>query len=208
MQRVRASSCPSWVYVCRTRVLFLRGCIRRHVRIDQVDWRYKRTSDQHRIGIGELCRFWRLVNRDWKKKKGKKKKKKDQLGCVYKSLWDFWDGYRCVCMCVFLLTLLPLLEDTNNVVGLLLLFLSLSSLLCELGWDGLSVLLIVEKGRRLSKLFWFAYIMLELIRTWDSYHWRKGVASTWMIAPFTRVLVRTSSLFEALYTYKYHRVIK
>lgn len=38
-----------------------------------------------------------------------------------------------VCVCIFLLTLLPLLEDTNNVVGLLLLFLSLSSLLCELG---------------------------------------------------------------------------
>ena len=33
----------------------------------------------------------------------------------------------------FLLTLLPLLEDTNNVVRLLLLFLSLGSLLRELG---------------------------------------------------------------------------
>lgn len=36
------------------------------------------------------------------------------------------------------------------------------------------------------------------IHTWDSYHWRKGVASTRMMALFTSVLVRTSSLFEAL----------
>ena len=64
-----------------------------------------------------------------RKKKGKKKKK-DQLGCVYKSLWIF---EMVIGVCVFLLTLLPLLEDTNNVVRLLLLFLSLSSLLCELG---------------------------------------------------------------------------
>lgn len=34
--------------------------------------------------------------------------------------------------------------------------------------------------------------------TWASYHWRKGVASTWMIAFLTRVFVRTSSLFDAL----------
>lgn len=35
-------------------------------------------------------------------------------------------------------------------------------------------------------------------RTWASYHWRKGVASIWMMALFTRVFVRTNSLFDAL----------
>jgi len=37
--------------------------------------------------------------------------------------------------------------------------------------------------------------------TWASYHTRKGVASTWIMAPLTRVLVRTNSLLEALYTF-------
>ena len=40
----------------------------------------------------------------------------------------------------------------------------------------------------------------DTIRTCASYHWRKGVASTWMMALFTKVFVRTSSLLEALYT--------
>jgi hypothetical protein len=35
-------------------------------------------------------------------------------------------------------------------------------------------------------------------RTWVSYHWRKGVASIWMMALLTKVFVRTSSLLEAL----------
>lgn len=34
--------------------------------------------------------------------------------------------------------------------------------------------------------------------TWASYHCLNGVASTWMMAPLTRVFVRTSSLLEAL----------
>jgi hypothetical protein len=36
--------------------------------------------------------------------------------------------------------------------------------------------------------------------TCASYHCLKGVASIWMIALLTRVLVRTNSLLEALYT--------
>lgn len=40
----------------------------------------------------------------------------------------------------------------------------------------------------------------DTIRTCASYHWRKGAASTWMMALLTRVFVRTSSLLEALYT--------
>jgi hypothetical protein len=50
--------------------------------------------------------------------------------------------------------------------------------------------------------------LIQIIRahTCDSYHWRNGVASIWMIAFLTRVLVRTSSLFEALYTWKEARI--
>jgi len=40
----------------------------------------------------------------------------------------------------------------------------------------------------------------DTTRTCASYHWRKGVASTCIMALLTKVFVRTSSLLEALYT--------
>ena len=92
-------------------------------------------------------------------------------------------------------TFFPRLEDTLNVVRFfLLLLVGWLSGLRELRGDWLGILDEVVSMRA-------SETDNETGRTWASYHCLNGVASIWMMAPLTSVFVRTSSLFEALYTF-------